>query len=211
LEEGESKLSESKVQISAAEVKELREKTGAGVMESKKALEESCGNMEKAAEILTRRGIAKAEKKASRTTNQGLVEAYIHGGGRIGSLIELNTETDFVARTPDFRELAHDIAMQVAATNPTYLRVEDIPAEVIEKEKAVFAETMKGKPAQILEKATEGRLAKFYGEVVLLNQPFIKDCDVTIQQLITQKIAKLGENIAVRRFARFQLGEGAEE
>lgn len=172
--------------ITAEMVKELRERTGAGVLECRNTLQETGGNLDQAVDLLRERGLAKAAKKAGRETRQGLVEAYTHGGGRVGAMIELNCETDFVARTPQFRELAHDLAMQVVATNPKYVREEDVPAEVLEKEEDKD---------------------RFLDEAVLLRQAFIKDPSLTIAQLITQKIAHLGENIVLRRFARFELGE----
>ncbi len=171
--------------VTADMVRQLRERTGAGVLECRNALEETGGQIERAVELLRERGLAKAAKKAGRETRQGLVEAYTHGGGRVGALIELNCETDFVARTPQFRELAHDLAMQVVATNPTFMREEDVPAAVLEQ---------------------EDDHERFLAESVLLRQPFIKNPNVTIGQLITEKIAQMGENIVLRRFARFELG-----
>lgn len=195
--------------ISAADVKELRNRTGAGMMDCKKALEETGGDMEKAIEYLRMKGLAAAAKKAGRVTKEGLVEAYIHGGGRIGVLIEVNCETDFVARTEDFKALVHDLAMQVAAARPRYVKREDVPEEVIEKEKSILrAQALnEGKPEKVIEKIVAGRLEKFYQETCLLEQPFIKDMERTVKDLIAEKIAKLGENIEVRRFARFEVGE----
>ncbi|HIC94923.1 MAG TPA: translation elongation factor Ts [Anaerolineae bacterium] len=190
-------------------VKELRQATGAGVLDCKKALEAAGGDMKKAVAVLREKGLAAAAKKAGRATKEGLIEAYIHAGGRIGALIELNCETDFVARTEEFRQLAHDLAMQVVAAKPLYLSPEDVPAEVLEAEKAIYrAQAEKeGKPAHVIDRIVEGKLEKFYQEVCLLKQPFIKDDDLTVQDLLTQMVAKVGENIVVRRFARFELGE----
>jgi elongation factor Ts len=196
--------------ITAEMVKDLRERTGAGMMDCKKALTETDGNMEKAIDFLREKGLAAAAKKASRVAAEGVVESYIHGGGRIGVLLELNCETDFVAKTDDFKALARDIAMQIAAANPTYVRREEVPAEAVEHEKEVLkAQAMnEGKPANIAEKMVAGRLEKFYKEACLMEQPFIKDPDKTVTQLINEKISKIGENISIRRFVRYQLGEG---
>ena len=196
------------MEITASMVKELRESTGAGVLDCKKALEEANGDFEKAIQVLRRRGLAIAAKKAGRATEEGLIEAYVHPGGRIAALIELNCETDFVARTEDFKGLAHDLAMQVAAIDPQYVAPEDIPPDVLEEEKAKYraqAQEM-GKPLPVVEMIVEGRLKSFYDEVCLLRQPFIKDDDITVEELIAEKIAKLGENIVVRRFVRYELG-----
>lgn len=200
-------------EISAKLVKELRERTGAGMMDCKKALAEVDGDIDKAVDFLREKGLAAAAKKAGRVTAEGLVESYIHGGGRIGVLIEVNCETDFVAKTDDFKELVKDLAMQVAAAKPEYIRREEVPSAIIEKEMEVLkAQALnEGKPAQIVEKMVVGRIDKYYKEICLLEQPFIKDPDVTIQQLVTEKIAKIGENISVRRFVRFELGEGIEK
>ncbi len=193
--------------ISIDSIKDLRQRTGAGVLDCKKALEEADGDIEKAMELLRKRGLAIAAKKADREANDGLVEAYIHSGARLGVLLELNCETDFVARTEDFGELAHDLAMQVAATNPKYLTPEDIPPEVLEGERQRQREQMgEDKSEEIIERILEGKLQKYYQEVCLLEQPFIKDEGLAVRDLITDKIAKLGENIKVRRFARFELG-----
>jgi len=194
--------------VTTAMIKDLRAATGAGVMDCKKALEISNGDMARAQEILKERGLAKAAKKEGRETTQGLVEAYVHMG-RVAALVELNCETDFVARTPVFRELAHDLAMQVVASSPQYVRPEEIPAEVLEGEKRDYRMQMaaQNKPEHILEKIIEGKLNKFYEEVCLLNQAFIKDQDRTVQELITEKIASLGENIVLRRFVRMELAE----
>lgn len=199
--------------ITAEMVKELRERTGAGMMDCKKALTETKGDMEKAIDYLREKGLAAAAKKAGRITAEGIVESYIHGGGRIGVLLEINCETDFVAKTDQFKALAKDICMQIAAANPSYVSRSDVPAEVINHEREVLrAQALnEGKPAHIVEKMIEGRLEKFYKEVCLLEQPFIKDPDKTVQQLINEQIAKIGENITVRRFTRYQLGEGIEK
>ncbi|CAB3392456.1 translation elongation factor Ts [Kyrpidia spormannii] len=199
--------------ITAAQVKELRERTGAGMMDCKKALTDAEGDMDKAIQLLRERGLAAAAKKAGRVATEGLVEAYIHGGGRIGVLVEVNCETDFVANTDEFRSLVKDIAMQVAASRPEYVRREEVPAEVIEKEKSIYRAQAEaeGKPAAIVERMVEGRLEKFYKEACLLEQPFIKNPDITVEQLVKEKISKIGENISVRRFSRFELGEGLEK
>jgi elongation factor Ts len=190
-------------------VKELRGRTGAGVLDCRNALEEVGGDFDKAATLLRKKGLAIAAKKAEREAKEGLVEAYIHGGGRLGVLLELNCETDFVARTADFRELAHDLAMQIAATNPQYLTPEDIPTDVLEGQRRREREQAgDGKPEEVVERILEGKLKKYYQEVCLLEQPFIKDEGVSIRELMIAKIAKLGENIKIRRFARFEL-EGA--
>src|SRR5487761_1169850 len=195
--------------ISAAMVKDLREKTGAPMMDCRAALVEARGNTEEAIVVLRKRGMASAQKKASRTASEGAVGTYIHAGGKIGVLIEINCESDFVARTEDFQELLKDIAMHIAATDPRYIRKEDVTAEDLEREKEIYraqaAQT--GKPAPVIEKIVEGKMSKFYEEVCLLEQPFIKEQSVTISQLIAQKVGKLGENIMVRRFARFKVGD----
>ena len=194
--------------ISAEMVKELREKTGAGMMECKKALEESNGDFEKAVTVLRQKGLASASKKAGRTASEGIISSYIHMD-RIGVLVEVNCETDFVARTEDFRSLVKDIAMHIAAANPVYISREQVSEEVVEKEKEIYKAQISGKPAQVVEKIIEGKLEKFYNDTCLLDQVFIKDPEqkLKVKDLITEKIAKLGENIVVRRFARFQLGE----
>jgi len=196
--------------ISAELVKNLREKTGAGMMECKKALTESNGDFEKAVDLLRQKGLASAVKKAGRTASEGLIESYIHMG-KLGTMIEVNCETDFVARTDDFRELAKDIAMHIAAANPRYLSREDVPQEVLEREKEIYRAQVAGKPAQVVEKIIEGKLEKFFSDTCLVDQIFIKDPDQKkkVKDLVTEKIAKLGENIIIRRFARFQLGEAA--
>ena len=199
--------------ISAEQFKELRELTGAGMMECKKVLEEVEGNKEKAIELLRERGVVKAAKKAGRIAAEGLVESYIHGDGRIGVLVEVNIETDFAAKNPEFREFVKDIAMQIAATKPEYVRREDVPAEVIEKEKEVMkAQAMnEGKPEAVAEKIVAGKIDKFFADVCLLEQDFIKDPDKTVQQVLTEKISNIGENITIRRFVRFERGEGIQK
>ena len=194
--------------ISAELVKNLREKTGAGMMECKKALTESGGDFEKAIDLLRQKGLATALKKAGRSVSEGLIDSYIHMG-RIGTMVEINCETDFVARTDDFKELVKDVAMHVAAANPLYLMREDVPKDVLEREKEIYRVQVAGKPQQVIEKIIEGKLEKFYADNCLLDQVFIKDPDQkkTVKDLVTEKIAKLGENIIIRRFARFQLGE----
>lgn len=196
--------------ISANLVKELRERTGAGMMDCKKALTETNGDTEKAIEFLREKGLSAAAKKAGRIATEGVIETYIHGGGRIGVMLELNCETDFVAKTDDFKELAKDIAMHIAAARPEFLRPEEVPAEELEKEKSILrAQALnEGKPEKIVDKMVEGRIAKYFKDVCLMEQPFVKDPDKTISQLITEKIAKIGENISIRRFVRYELGEG---
>ena len=200
-------------EITAALVKELRERTGAGMMDCKKALTETSGDIDKAIDFLREKGLAAAAKKAGRVAAEGLVEAYIHAGGRIGVLVEINCETDFVAKTDAFKNLAKDIAMHIAAANPTYLRRDEVPTNELEHEKEVLSEQARneGKPEKIIEKMVSGRIEKYYKEVCLLEQPFIKNPDITVKELITESIAKIGENINVRRFVRFQLGDGIEK
>ena len=200
-------------EITAALVKELRERTGAGMMDCKKALSATDGDLEKAIDFLREKGLAAAAKKAGRVAAEGLVEAYIHGGGRIGVLVEVNCETDFVAKTDAFKELVKDIAMHIAATNPSYLKREEVPTAELEHEQAVLAEQARneGKPEKIIEKMVAGRIEKYYKEVCLMEQPFVKDPDKTISDLITESIAKIGENVSIRRFTRYQLGEGIEK
>ena len=200
-------------EITAALVKELRERTGAGMMDCKKALSATDGDLEKAIDFLREKGLAAAAKKAGRVAAEGLVEAYIHGGGRIGVLVEVNCETDFVAKTDAFKELVKDIAMHIAATNPSYLKREEVPTAELEHEQAVLAEQARneGKPEKIIEKMVAGRIEKYYKEVCLMEQPFVKDPDKTISDLITESIAKIGENISIRRFTRYQLGEGIDK
>ena len=188
-------------------VKKLRFKTSAGMMECKDALKESNGDIDKAVEILRKKGIAKAAKKSSRITGQGIIESYIHMGNRIGVLIEVNCETDFVARNNEFRNVTRELAMQVAAANPLYVSREEIPEDAIGKEKEIFRSQIKDKPENVTEKIVEGKLEKYFSEVCLLEQPFIKDPNVKIKDIVTQLIAKLGENVSVKRFVRYELGE----
>jgi elongation factor Ts len=196
--------------ITAEMVKQLRERTGAGMMDCKKALSETNGDMEKAIEFLREKGLAAAAKKAGRIAAEGIVDAYIHGEGRIGVLVEVNVETDFAAKNEEFKSFVKDIAMQIAASKPEYVRKEDVPADVIEKEREILkAQALnEGKPEKVVEKMVEGRIEKFYKEICLMEQPWIKDPDKTIKQLLTEKVALIGENINVRRFARFERGEG---
>lgn len=198
--------------VTAGQVKELRDRTNAGIMDCKKVLVETDGNIEKAIELLRERGIAKAAKKAGRIAAEGLVEAYIHNG-KYGSLVEVNSETDFVANNEDFKTFVKDVAMHIAAVGPRYVKREDVPAEVVEAEKETLrAQALnEGKPEAIVEKMVEGRLDKFYEEICLLDQKFVKDPDITVGQLLTNLIAKIGENIVIRRFARFERGEGIEK
>jgi elongation factor Ts len=199
--------------ITAEMVKALREKTGAGMMDCKRALAETNGDAEKAIEILREKGLSQAAKKAGRIAAEGLVESYIHGGGRIGVLVEVNIETDFAAKNEEFKTFVKDIAMQIAASKPEYIKREEVPTDVIEKEKEILrAQALnEGKPEKIIEKMVEGRIEKFYAESCLLEQAFIKDPDITVKQLLTQKISTIGENITIRRFARFEKGEGIEK
>ncbi len=195
--------------ISAEVVKKLRDQTGAGLMDCKSALVEADGDMEKAVTVLRKKGQAAAEKKASRSTTEGLIGSYIHAGGKIGVLIEVSCETDFVAKTADFQDLVKDLAMQVAAASPSFVKREDVPEEMLVKERDILKSQAEqsGKPAQVIEKIVEGRLNKYFSERVLLEQPFIKDPDVTVQEYITSKITVLKENIQIRRFMRFERGE----
>ena len=195
--------------ISASHVKELREKTGAGIMECKKALIEVNGDIQKAIEVLRKRGIAAAQKKVGRTTSEGIIEAYIHPSSRLGVLLEINCESDFVAKTENFTNLAKDIAMQIAATNPIAIKREDLNKDIIEKELEIYraqAKEMK-KPENIIEKIASGKLEKYYQEVCLLDQQFIKDSDKTVKDILMDTISKIGENITIRKFSRFRLGE----
>lgn len=199
--------------VNASAVKELREKTGAGMLDCKKALEEANGDLTKAAELLREKGLAAAAKKSDRIATEGVVESYIHAGGRIGVLVEINCETDFVAKTDNFKDFARDVAMQIAATAPKYVRREEVSQDEIEKEKEILkAQALnEGKPEKIVEKMVEGRIGKYYEEYCLMEQSFIKDPDKTIETLLKEKIATIGENISIRRFARFELGEGLEK
>jgi elongation factor Ts len=198
--------------VSVELIKDLREKTGAGMMECKKALTESSGDFEKAVDLLRQKGLATALKKAGRVASEGLIESYIHMG-KIGTMVEVNCETDFVARTDDFKGLVKDISMHIAAANPLYLNREKVPQAVVEREKEIYRAQVSGKPPHVMEKIIEGKLEKFYGDTCLLDQIFIKDPDQkkTIKDLVTEKISKLGENIIIRRFVRFQLGEKVQD
>ena len=200
-------------EISASQVKQLRDRTGAGMMECKAALKEASGNVDDAEVVLRKKGIASAAKKASRSTKQGVISAYIHPGAQLGVIIEVNCESDFVARTDDFLELVKDLAMQVAAADPKFVRREDVTPDILAREQDIQkARAMsEGKPEKIAEKIAEGRMAKFYEEVCLLEQQFIKESNVSVTELIKSKIAKLGENITVSRFSRFKVGETASD
>ncbi len=197
--------------ISAVMVKQLRDATGAGMMECKAALTEASGNIDEATTILRKRGLAQATKKAGRSTNEGLIGSYIHMGGKLGVLVEINCESDFVARTEDFQNLAREVAMHIAAASPQYVRREEVPADVLEREKSIYRAQMEGqnKPAQVIDKIVEGKLGSFYEQVCLLDQPSIRDPKLTIGQQVQAAIAKLGENISIARFVRYKLGETA--
>ncbi|OGO78442.1 MAG: elongation factor Ts [Clostridiales bacterium GWB2_37_7] len=199
--------------VDASTVKELRERTGAGMMDCKKVLVETNGDIEKAIELLREKGLAGAAKKAGRIASEGIVEAYIHGGGRIGVLIEVNSETDFVAKNADFRAFVKDMAMQVAATNPMYVSRDQVDQAVIEKEKEIFRQQAlnEGKPEKIVDRMVEGRVEKYYKEICLLEQPFVKNPDMTVQVLLNSLIAKIGENLSIRRFTRYEMGEGLQK
>jgi elongation factor Ts len=201
------------MEVSTASVRELREKTGAGIMDCKKALAECGGDLDKATDYLRQKGLAAAAKKVGRVAAEGLVGAYIHAGGKIGVLVELNCETDFVARTPEFQALLKDLAMQVAAANPRYIGAEDVPPGELEKEREIYRQQSleSGKPEKVIEKIIEGKVSRFYSEVCLLDQPFIKDPDQKVGDVIREAVARLKENIQVRRFVRYHLGEGAEK
>ena len=198
--------------ITAEQVKQLRDKTGAGMMDCKAALGEADGDTEKAVEILRKKGLASAAKRAGRATNNGVIGHYIHMGGKVGVLVEVNCETDFVARTDDFQSLAKEIAMHIAAANPLYVKREDVPGEVLEKEKEIYRAQFTGqnKPANVLDKIAEGKLESFFSQVCLMDQEYVRDPNLTIKQLITNAAAKTGENVTISRFARFKLGELAE-
>jgi elongation factor Ts len=198
-------------EITAALVKELREKSGAGMMDCKKALQATGGDPETALDELRKQGLATAQKKSSRVTKEGAVDAYIHMGGRIGVLVEVGVETDFVSRGEQFKQFTHDLAMHVAAAFPQWVTRDEVPADVIEREKAIYAEQVKGKPDNIVEKIVAGKLDKFFAETCLMEQAFIKDPDRTIEQVRTDLVGVIGENVEVRRFARFQLGETVEQ
>jgi elongation factor Ts len=199
--------------ISAGMVKELREKTGAGIMDCKKALKECDGDVEKAAEYLKKKGIADASKKSGRIAAEGTVASYIHMGGKIGVLVEVNCETDFVAKTEDFQALTKNLAMQIAAAKPLYVKREDVPEEVIAKEKEIYKTQAleSGKPEKIVDKIASGKMEKYFSEICLLEQKFIRDPDKTVEEIVKETIAKTGENIVVRRFTRYELGEGLEK
>jgi elongation factor Ts len=200
-------------EITAQMVKELRERTGAGMMDCKNALSETQGDMERAVDTLRKKGLAAAAKKAGRVTAEGAVGSYIHAGGKIGVLVEVNCETDFVARTDQFQELVRDIAMHIAASDPRFVRREEVTSEALERERTIFREQAlaSGKPANVVERIVEGKMEKYYSEFVLLEQPFVKDPDKSVANLIAEKVGKIGENIQVRRFVRFKLGEGIEK
>ena len=198
------------MEISIDLVKDLRQRTGAGVIDCKNALQEAKGNMEAAIDYLRRKGLATAAKKAGRIATDGLVSSYIHAGGKMGVLVEINCETDFVAKTEDFQTFVKNIAMHIAATNPQYIRREEIPEDILERERAIYRTQAldAGKPQKVIDKIVEGKLERFYSEVCVLEQTYVKDSDLTIKELLESMIAKIGENISIRRFARFQLGEG---
>jgi elongation factor Ts len=198
-------------EITAALVKDLRERTGTGMMECKRALVEAKGDIGEAEVLLRKWGLSSAGKKAGRATRQGLIGSYIHAGGQLGVLVEINCESDFVARTDDFKELVHDVAMHIAAADPRYLRREDVPDAILEKEKEIARDRARneGKPEKVLERIVEGRIAKFYEEACLLDQPFVKEATLTIDQVVRMKISKLGENIGIARFIRFKVGDVA--
>lgn len=198
------------MEVSANMVKDLREKTGAGMMDCKKALAETGGDFQKALDYLRQKGLATAAKRAGRVASEGRIGAYIHAGGKIGVMVEVNSETDFVAKTDDFQAFAKDIAMHIAASNPSYIRREEITVEVLEREKEIYRAQARDakKPEKVIDKIVEGKLEKFYGETCLLEQPFVKDPDLTIQDLLNGLIGKLGEKIEIRRFTRYQVGEG---
>ncbi len=198
------------MEVSANMVKDLREKTGAGMMDCKKALSETGGDFQKAVDYLRQKGLATAAKRAGKTASEGRIGYYIHAGGKIGVMVEVNCETDFVAKTDDFQSFSKDLAMQIAASNPSYVRREEVTPEALEREKEIYRAQAKDakKPEKIIDKIVEGKLEKFYGEVCLLEQPFVKDPDITIQDLLNGFIGKMGEKIEIRRFVRFQVGEG---
>jgi elongation factor Ts len=198
------------MEISVELVKDLRQRTGAGVVDCKKALQEAKGNVDAAIDYLRRKGLATAAKKAGRIASDGLVSSYIHAGGKMGVLVEVNCETDFVAKTEDFQTFVKNIAMQIAAANPQYIRREEIPEEILEKERDIYrTQALEGgKPQKVIDKIVDGKIERFYSEVCLLEQTYIKDSDLTIKELLEAMIAKIGENISIRRFSRFQLGEG---
>ena len=200
------------MEISIELIKDLRQRTGAGVIDCKAALHETKGNVDAAIDYLRRKGLASAAKKAGRIATDGLVSSYIHAGGKMGVLVEINCETDFVAKTEDFQGFVKNIAMHIAAANPQYIRREEIPAEVLEKEREIYRTQAleSGKPEKVIDKIVEGKLERFYSEVCILEQTYVKDSDLTIREVLDAMIAKVGENITIRRFARFQLGEGLQ-
>lgn len=199
--------------ITSAMIKEIRATTGAGMLNCKKALEETNGDMKKAIELLREKGLSAAAKKSGRIASEGIVESYIHLGGRIGVLVEVNCETDFVAKNDDFKNFVRDVAMHIAASNPLYINKEEVPQEEIEKEKSILkAQALnEGKPEKIVDKMVEGRIQKYFKEICLLEQPFVKNPDKTINDILNEKISKIGENIKIRRFTRYQMGEGLEK
>ncbi|MCZ8512338.1 translation elongation factor Ts [Paenibacillus filicis] len=199
--------------VSAAAVKELREKTGAGMLDCKKALEEANGDLTKAGELLREKGLAAAAKKSDRIATEGMIESYIHAGGKIGVLVEVNSETDFVAKNEQFRTFVRDVALHIAAANPKYLRREEVPQEALDKEREILTNQAlnEGKPEKIVEKIVDGRISKYYEEYCLLEQPFVKDPDKTVEEVLKEKIATIGENLSIRRFVRYELGEGLEK
>ena len=201
------------MEVSASMVKDLREKTGAGMMDCKKALADSGGNFEKAVDYLRQKGLATAAKRAGRIASEGRIGSYVHAGGKIGVMVEVNCETDFVAKTDDFQAFAKDVAMHIAASNPLYLRRENVPSEAIEREREIYRAQAReaGKPDKIVEKIIEGKLEKFYSEVCLLEQPFVKEPDLTLQELLNGLVGKLGEKVEIRRFSRFQVAEGLSQ
>jgi elongation factor Ts len=198
------------VEVSASMVKDLREKTGAGMMDCKKALAEAGGSFEKAVDYLRQKGLATAARRAGKVASEGQIGSYVHAGGKLGVMVEVNCETDFVAKTDDFRAFAKDMAMHIAASNPLYIQRENVPPEALEREREIYRAQARDarKPEKIMEKIVEGKLEKYYGEVCLLEQPFVKDPDRTVQDLLNELIAKLGEKVEIRRFMRFQVGEG---
>jgi elongation factor Ts len=198
-----------KLDVNASLVKELRDKTGVGIMDCKKALQESAGDISKAVDYLRKKGIATAKKRGGRATSDGQVQSYIHGGGKIGVLVEVNCETDFSAKTEDFTEFVKNVAMQIAATNPVAIDRDNVPKDLLEKEREIYSVQAKesGKPEKVIEKIVDGKMKKFYSEACLLEQPYVKNPDMTVQDLLNEVMAKTGENVVIRRFARFQLGE----
>ena len=201
------------MEVNARQVQELRAKTGAGIMDCKRALAEESGNLEKAIEFLRKKGLSAASKKAGRTASEGAVGSYIHAGGKIGVMVEVNCETDFVGRNDDFQRFVREIAMHIAAASPRYVLRDEVPADVVAKEKEILTAQVveEGKPAAMAEKIVEGRLGKFYKEVCLMEQPFVREPDKSVEQVLNELVAKIGEKIEIRRFVRFQLGEGIEK